>query len=74
MVGLKTYLRDHRQDEFVENLCRKLLSYALGRTLLPSDDPLVAQMRQNLASHDYRVTSLIETIVVSPQFLTKRTP
>lgn len=69
---LQTYLRTERQDEFVENLCRKLLSYGLGRTLLPSDDPLVAHMRQNLANNDQRFTSLIETIVTSPQFLTKR--
>ena len=36
--GLRAYLRAHRQEEFVENLCRKLLAYALGRGLLPSDD------------------------------------
>jgi hypothetical protein len=71
--GLREYLRHHRQNEFVENLCRKLLSYGLCRTLLPSDDQLVAAMRQNLASQNHRFASLIETIVVSPQFLRKRT-
>jgi hypothetical protein len=74
LEGLREYVRGQRQEEFVENLCRKLLSYALGRTLLPSDDLLVTQMRQNVASHDYRFKSLIETIIVSPQFLTKRSP
>ena len=28
-------------DEFVDNLCRKLLAYALGRSLLPSDDETI---------------------------------
>ncbi len=28
---------DKRQDDFVDNLCKKLLSYALGRTLILSD-------------------------------------
>jgi hypothetical protein len=70
--GLQTYLRDHRQQEFVDNLCRKLLSYALGRTLIPSDDALVATMRQKLTASEHRFGSLIETIVTSPQFLTKR--
>jgi mono/diheme cytochrome c family protein len=70
--GLKSYLRQHRQNEFVENLSRKLLSYGLGRTLSPSDDALVATMQQKLGASDYRFGSLIETIVTSPQFLTKR--
>lgn len=69
---LQTYLRTERQQEFLENLSRKLLSYALGRTLLPSDDPLVAQMQKNLAANEHRFTTLLETIVTSPQFLTKR--
>jgi Protein of unknown function (DUF1585)/Protein of unknown function (DUF1588) len=70
--GLRTYLRQHRQQEFLDNLCRKLLSYALGRTLLPSDDALVGQMRKKLTENNFRFGSLIETIVTSPQFLTKR--
>ena len=38
--GLRQYLREHRQQDFVDNLCRKLLAYALGRSLIPSDEPL----------------------------------
>jgi len=73
LEGLRSYLRDQRQEEFLDNLCRKLLSYALGRTLLPSDDALVVEMRQKLAANDYRCGQLVETIVTSPQFLRKRT-
>jgi mono/diheme cytochrome c family protein len=70
--GLQTYLREKRQEEFLDNLCRKLLSYALGRSLLPSDDGTVKGMRERLAADGYRFGSLVESIVISPQFLTKR--
>ncbi|HMJ64371.1 MAG TPA: DUF1592 domain-containing protein, partial [Candidatus Binatia bacterium] len=72
--GLRRYLNAHRQEEFLDNLCRKMLSYALGRTLLLSDDVTVENMRAKLAAKSYRFTSLVETIVASPQFLTRRVP
>lgn len=70
--GLQTYLRKHRQDEYLDNLCRKLLSYSLGRTLILSDELLLRDMRANLAAEHFRFGSLVETIVTSPQFLNKR--
>jgi hypothetical protein len=69
---LREYLREERQEEFLENLCRKLLSYALGRTLQLSDDLLVKEMRLKLAANGYRFGILVETIVASSQFLEKR--
>jgi len=73
LQGLQTYLRQHRQDEFLDNLSRKLLSYALGRSLILSDDLLVREMRTKLAADDDRFGSLIESIVTSSQFLNRRT-
>ena len=70
--GLRTYIREHRQEDFLDNLCRKLLAYALGRSLLLSDDVLIQEMRARLAANGYRFSSLVESIVTSPQFLTKR--
>jgi hypothetical protein len=70
--GLRDYLRQHRQDEFIDNACRKLLSYGLGRTLIVSDDGLLSKMRGQLVEDDHRFTSLIESIVTSPQFLRQR--
>jgi mono/diheme cytochrome c family protein len=70
--GLRKYLHARREGEFVDNLCRKLLSYALGRSLLPSDKGLLENMKQSLAANDNRFGSLIETIVTSKQFLNKR--
>ena len=72
IAGLRAYLKEQRQDGFVENLCRKLLSYALGRSLLLSDSKAVEEMKKRLKQDDYRFGSLVEVIVGSPQFLNKR--
>jgi hypothetical protein len=70
--GLRQYLRAGRQEEFIENLCHKLLAYALGRSLLPSDDMTVDDMRRRLAAGGYRFGTMVEFIVTSPQFRNKR--
>ncbi len=69
---LRRYLREQREVEFLDNLCRKLLSYALGRTLQLSDEALLQSMRDQATADDYRFGTLVETIVTSPQFLNKR--
>jgi hypothetical protein len=71
--GLRDFIRDHRQPEFVNNLSRKLLTYALSRTLQLSDEALIDTMETNLAAQGYGFDSLVETIVMSPQFRNKRT-
>ncbi|MBI2946914.1 MAG: DUF1592 domain-containing protein [Verrucomicrobia bacterium] len=70
--GLRDYLRERRQEDFLENLCRKLLAYALGRTVTLSDDELIHDMRTKLAAQGYRFGNLVESIVTSPQFLNRR--
>jgi hypothetical protein len=70
--GLRAYLRDIRQDDFIDNLCRKLFSYALGRGLLLSDRKALAEMKAKLAADRYVLGSLVESIVARPQFLNKR--
>ena len=70
--GLRDYLRQERAADFVDNLHSKLLSYALGRTLLLSDDSLLQKMRECSAENENRIGVLVETIVTSPQFLNKR--
>ena len=70
--GLKRYLSNGRRDEFIDNLCRKMLAYALGRGLLLSDDLAIDEMKTRLATEHNRVGSLVETIVTSPQFLNQR--
>lgn len=72
LAGLKTYLKQRRQDEFVENLCRKMLSYALSRKLMLSDTATLATMRDELKAKGHRFSAVIETIVSSPQFRNQR--
>ena len=70
--GLRDYLARSRQADFVDNLTRKLLSYAIGRNLLLSDEPLVESLQAQLAADDYQISSLFRNIVSSSQFLEKR--
>jgi hypothetical protein len=70
--GLRRYLSDKRQQEFVENFSRKLFAYALGRGLVLSDKTTIDKMLAQLAAGGHRFESLVEAIVTSPQFLNKR--
>ncbi|HEY2880960.1 MAG TPA: DUF1588 domain-containing protein [Pirellulales bacterium] len=72
LKGLQDYVREKRQDDFLDNLCRKLLAYSLGRTLIPADDLVLHTMRTQLEANEFRFDSLVDAIVTSPQFLTKR--
>jgi len=72
LAGLRQYIRSRRQEDFVNNISSKLLACALGRSLMPSDDSLVQDMRSKLAAHEYRFDTMVESIVTSPQFLNKR--
>lgn len=72
LAGLRDYLREHRQSDFIDNLSRKLLSYALGRSLMLSDHETLEKMKRQLEADDYRFGSLVETIVTSKQFLNQR--
>jgi hypothetical protein len=72
--GILEYIRANRQHDFVDNLSRRLVSYALGRGVTASDRKLLAQMDASLRANGYRFSSLVETVVTSPQFLLKRVP
>jgi hypothetical protein len=72
--GIQQYIREHRQNEYLENISRKLLAYALNRSLQLSDEPMIERMQARLAANGYRFGTLVETIVTSPQFLNKRNP
>lgn len=61
-----------RHDDFVRTFCRKLLGYALGRSLQLSDEVLLEEMHATLAKNDDRLVPLFETVVKSPQFRNQR--
>ncbi|MEX2113726.1 MAG: DUF1592 domain-containing protein [Pirellulales bacterium] len=68
MPGLRGYLLNQRRDAFLDQFCRKLLGFALGRGVQLSDQPLIAEMRQQLEAQQYRFSAAVETIVRSRQF------
>jgi hypothetical protein len=72
LEGLESYVRSHRERDFVNNFSEKLLVYALGRSPVFSDELLLEQMRTKFAGNGYRISTLIESIVTSPQFLNRR--
>lgn len=74
LTGLQAYIRAQREKDFLDNFSRKLLVYALGRSPVLSDEPLIQRMNTALATSGYRVSAVIETIVTSPQFLNRRLP
>ncbi len=65
MAELRDYLVQERSQVFVKQFGRKLLGYALGRSVQLSDQPLIDQM---VATDQPLVGDLIEQIVLSPQF------
>jgi hypothetical protein len=72
LEGLRAYLKEKRQEDFVDNFCRKMFAYALGRSLMLSDKKALDAMRARLAADGYAFGSLVEAIVTSRQFLHKR--
>ncbi len=66
--GLRSYLVNTRRDDFLRQFCRKLLGYALGRSVQLSDKPLIESMLVRLKANDHKVSTAVELIVLSPQF------
>ncbi|MDI1310522.1 DUF1592 domain-containing protein, partial [Prosthecobacter sp.] len=61
---LRDYLLNKRGDDFLRQFSRKLLGFALGRSVQLSDRPLIESMIRS----DHRIGTLIDLIVRSPQF------
>ena len=57
-----------RPDAFVTTLANRMLTYALGRGLEPSDMPVVRRIVKKAAQNDYRFASIIIGVVESPSF------
>jgi hypothetical protein len=72
--GLRRHLQV-READFHRTLCTKLLGYALGRSELLTDRPLIEQMQADLkagSKTDGRLSRLIIKIVSSKQFRHRR--
>ena len=57
-----------RPDAFVTVVTEKMLTYALGRGLEPSDMPVVRRIVKRAAQNDYRLSSIVMGIVESAPF------
>ncbi|MBJ42066.1 MAG: hypothetical protein CMJ80_02010 [Planctomycetaceae bacterium] len=66
--GLRSYLLKTRRDDFLRQLCRKLLGFALGRPVQLSDQLLINDMLEQLSENDYRFSAAVQSIVTSQQF------
>ncbi len=67
--GLASYLKI-QQPQVIRNLSHKLIGYALGRTVLASDQPLVDRLVA--AGGEAGFSKLVTEIVTSPQFRFRR--
>ena len=65
MSELREYLVNQRRNDFLKQFSRKLLGYALGRSVQLSDQPLIEKMIQMPGHH---FGDMIELIVRSQQF------
>ena len=72
VAGLQSFIREHREKEYLTNFSRKMLAYALNRSLQLSDEITVEQMVAQAPAKGYRIQSFVEAIVTSPQFLNRR--
>jgi hypothetical protein len=57
-----------RKDQFARNLSRKMLGYALGRSLTRHDNCVVNDSMEALKADEYRASNLITEIVLSYPF------
>ncbi|MCH2208435.1 MAG: DUF1592 domain-containing protein [Lentisphaerales bacterium] len=64
---LKRYLLKNK-DSFLKNMSRKLLGYALGRSIQYYDYHVINSMVKNLKENDYRFSAMVFEIVNSYQF------
>jgi hypothetical protein len=62
-----------RPDVFATTLTNRMLTYALGRGLEPSDMPVVRRIVNRAAQNDYRFASIITGIVQSAPFQMRTT-
>ncbi len=72
-AGLKNLLLTQHRGEFLSTFTEKLMTYALGRGLEPSDQPALRAILREAQKQDVTVPALINAIVDSPQFRMRRT-
>jgi hypothetical protein len=65
---LRNYLEVHRKEDFVRQFNRKLLGYALGRSVQLSDEPILSEILQQQRAGGWSIQETICQIVLSKPF------
>ncbi len=68
VVDLRNVLLDRYSQQFVQNVTKNLLTYALGRGVEYYDMPVVRSIDHDAAHNNYRFSSIVLGIVKSPLF------
>jgi len=68
---LKRIIAD-RKDDFCRSLTSKMLAYALGRQMEGYDEIIVDQMTDSIKKDDYRMQTLVISVVTSYPFTYRR--
>jgi len=72
LKGLQNALLSERRDPLVEQITRKMMTYALGRQLEYFDESVIADIIQQVEDNDRRMQSLVHAIVTSDTFQMKQ--
>ena len=65
---MKQILINEYQNPIVKNMVERMLSYAIGRKINPHDRPVVERICAALEENEFRMNTLIQGIISSPQF------
>jgi len=68
MDGLKRYLLEHRQDQFVRSMVHKLSTYGLGRPLTFTDRAMVDELTRKVRQQGDGLATMIRLIATSELF------
>jgi hypothetical protein len=70
-LDLAQILVEDKKTEFTRCVTMKMLTYALGRGLNVSDRCTVNSLVEHVAQNEFRISSLVKSIVTSPPFTTQ---
>ncbi|MEM8888621.1 MAG: DUF1592 domain-containing protein [Bacteroidota bacterium] len=62
----------NKKELFAKNLSKKMLSFALGRSLQFKDTPTIRHLSKHLLEHDFHTISFIQEVVKSYPFTHKK--
>lgn len=71
MDGLKRFLLEHRQDQFVRAMVHKMATYALGRPLTFADRAEIDKIAADLRKQGDGLATMVQLVVTSELFLSR---